>query len=202
MKERLAPVALTLAMLALAAGIVLALRAGASRPLPAGDTPAAVPGRTRFRDLVVVGRARGVRAWEVHAPAIETDRASDRVDFTGGIRATLLQDGRERVRCQAPSARYEAGAGRLSAAGGVVAQVLPPTRADDDDLPPSAGTLTLRTPEIVWSVGARVLDCPRTVDISFGRGEARVDSLRLNLKTRALDCQRFRGRFLVQENDL
>lgn len=183
-------------------GIAFGLLKGASAPLPPGSAVDRAIGRTTFRDLIVTGRADGQTAWVVRAPRVATGPDRSRVDFEGGVEAVLHRESVPRIRCRARSGHFASGDGVLHLEGPVDATVAPAPTDRADDVPAEAGTLHLRTNRLEWRTSDRRVDAPTTVDITFDRGVARVDALRLDMDQRTLETRQFRGRFLVREEDL
>ena len=171
----------------LVVGTSLALRyARGYRPL-AGLGPAGspFPGSVgiRLHGIQVVGRHQGTAAWTLKAGRVETTRARNRIDFSGGIVATLLPvQGRPAAALTAPSATYDNLARALRLSGDVVCTLR--------DLRVTASSL-------VWDAGSNVVLCPGAVRATHPRGAVDGDGLTINIRTREYSVRNVRARFPV-----
>jgi lipopolysaccharide assembly outer membrane protein LptD (OstA) len=127
MNERTQRFLLLVAALALTLGVGVALRRARLGGI-LSLTPAIAPRpiasvAVRFRDVTVTGYESGKEAWVVAAPVIETDQDRRTMRFTGGLKATLLEQGKPGAYLTSPSATFT-DQSKLDFTGGLEATLL------------------------------------------------------------------------------
>lgn len=110
MNERTQRLLLILAAILLTLGVGIALKrvrlGGALTLAPAIAPRLAASVAVRFRDVSVTGYENAQPAWVISAPVIETERDRRTMRFTGGLKATLLNQGKPGAYLSSPSAAF------------------------------------------------------------------------------------------------
>ena len=110
MNERAQRLLLILAAILLTFGVGIALKrarlGGALTLAPAIAPRLAASVAVRFRDVSVTGYENAQPAWVISAPVIETERDRRTMRFGGGLKATLLNQGKPGAYLSSPSAAF------------------------------------------------------------------------------------------------
>ncbi len=110
MNERAQRLLLILAAILLTFGVGIALKrarlGGALTLAPAIAPRLAASVAVRFRDVSVTGYENAQPAWVISAPVIETERDRRTMRFGGGLKATLLNQGKPGAYLSSPFAAF------------------------------------------------------------------------------------------------
>ena len=200
MSERAQRYLLWLLAVCLVGGTAVALRLARDRGNHLGfglSTPSPLMGdiALRFNHVRVVGRRDNKRAWTVNAGRIESTRSRTRLDFAGGVEATLLDNEKPRATVTAPQATFDATARVLVAAGNLVGRVYPANRhGAGDDLVIEAG-------QAIWNVGSHTLTCPGAVHAHLPNLDLRGTDFTVDLQTREHSLKRFEAEITLTGGD-
>ena len=200
MSERLQRYLLWFLAIGLVVGTGLALRyARGYRPV-AGFSfsgPPPLPGDVslQFDKVRVVGRRDHQKAWTLMAGRVATTRTRSRVDFSGGVEATLIEQGKPRATFSSPQATFDVGAKTLVAAGQVVCVVQPAANAGSHAAP-----LRVEANQVVWNVGSRMVSCPGPVKINLSDLTVSGNDLTVDLRTREHSMKQFHAQLTLNDN--
>jgi lipopolysaccharide assembly outer membrane protein LptD (OstA) len=205
MSERLQRYVLWLLAVTLVVGTGLALKyARGYRPAAgfAFSGPPALPGDValRFNTVKVIGRKDNRRAWILKAGRVDTTRSRSRVDFSGNVEATLLNQECPRATFTAPQATYDVGAKVLVAAGQVACVVQPATGTGSRTSIDSRRPLRIEANQVVWNVGSQTVACPGTVRVTLPDLTVTGDDLTVDLRTREHSVKRFHATLTLTDD--
>lgn len=174
----------------LVGGTILALRyARGYRPLaglPGAESPL-LPGDVgiRFENMTVAGRDGGKPAWTIRARQVETTRTRSHILFSGGVAASLLPGkARPAATVTASRAAYDAGKRTLSLHGDILCAVR---------------DLRVRTNQLSWDAGSRLVRCPGAIRATDRRGTLSGENFAVNIRTREYTLRNIHLRFPVNE---
>jgi len=139
-----------------------------------------------LNNVRIVGRDKSKKAWIVKAGRINTTRTRTRYEFVGGISAQFLRDEKPRAVVTAPQAAYEAATKTFTVSGGIVCRVR---------------DLTVKTPQVLWTVGENTLRCPGAVAANLpgeNGGTMRGENVTVNLTSRNLRAQSVSGTLFIE----
>lgn len=198
MSERAQRYILWIVAALLVAGTGLALRYAknyreqAASFVPGGGGPL-LPGdvNLRFQAVRIVGRRNNQKAWTVRADRIDTTKTRNRVDFSGNIRAELIQTGKVRAQFAAPFATYDVQGQNLTAFGKLTCDVWGSTK--------SKAPFHLEAGQLWWGIGTETVRCGGKVHGTAPGTNVTGDDLTINLRTRDYTLRNLNARFTIEE---
>lgn len=205
MSERLQRYLLWFLALTLVLGTGLALKyVRGYRPVAgyAFVNPSELPGdiALRFENVRAVGRSNNQRAWVLTAKRIDTTRTRSRIDFSGGVEATLLDQGVPRAVFHAPQATFDSGAKLLVAAGQIDCTVRPAKSGGGPQIGDAGKPLHFETTQVIWNVGSRTVMCPGTVEVETPGLQVRGVNLTVDLRTREHSLKQFQATMTLNDD--
>ncbi len=224
MTDRAQRVMLWFLTLALIGGTVYALRFASGYRAAAGYAPlssAPLPPdvNLRLEQVEAVGRDAGRVAWTVKADRVDTTRTRDKLQFSGNVKADILQNGKPRAEFSTPFAEFMTREKRLRATN----QATPPSLPLTTTASPAASIATspvlcvvhdqanttgkvrsddlrMETGEVLWDVGAKTVQCPGSVKARRAGTLLTGERFEVHLDTREFQALRFRARMPMAES--
>lgn len=201
MAERVQRFLLWLLAIGLVVGTAAALRyaTGYRHVAGLGAPPPSLPPNVylRLSGITVTGRKDGKEAWVVTADRVDSSRNRDRVEFTGNIRAELLQNGQSRATLQADKATLSEVTKVLTVEGkpgGNLNAVIRGEKATP------GSELTVETGQLIWNIGSRQIACPGAVRITLKDMILDGVQLAVDLNTKRFSLNEWKGTFHIGED--